>query len=314
LSPARLATVTLNATLDRVLLVPGLQTGTIHETLTAVTLAGGKGLNAARTARALGATVTVTGLVAGRSGRWVRSLLEEEGIPAHLLELPEGESRISTIVVDAEARQTTVINDLGPRVAPELWPEVCLKLVAAVAGYPWVVLAGASLPGLPHSVYADLCRTLQRRGQRVCLDARDQWLAHALPSHPFLVKCNQYEAARVLGGAIDTPEQARDAASEWAQSGIHRVVLTLSKRGAVAVEDGQAWHLAAPEVDALYPVGSGDAMMGAMVVALARGGSWLQAVQYGVAVGAANTLQPGSGRCELSAVPGLMERTTVRPI
>jgi tagatose 6-phosphate kinase len=310
----RLATITINGTLDRVILVPGLAPGEIHDSGDIVTLPSGKGLNVARTARALGGELMTTGLVAGQCGQWICALLEEEGIPQRFISLSGGESRISTIVVDLDSRQTTVINDLGPSAPPGVWPEIRSQLSEAVRGYPWVALCGSSLPGLPVSVYADLCREIQSRGQRVCLDTRGEWLTSALSARPYLVKCNQFEVSQVLGCPVHTPEQARDAARRWVGQGVDRVVITLGDRGAVAVERGAAWYVQAPRVKVLCPIGSGDAMMAGLLFALDRGDPLPVAVQHGVAFGAANALVPGSGRCDLDAVPGLLLQAAVHSI
>jgi len=309
-----LATVTLNGTLDRVIEIPGFYAGEIWVSGRVTLLAGGKGLNTARAAAALGARVSAAALVAGRCGAWIADLLEREGLPARLFPLPEGESRISTILVDPESRQTTVVNDLGPTAPPGAWEILRPRIVEAVSGAPWVVLAGAGLPGLPDRVYADLCADLLGRGQRVCLDARDRWLAAALDARPTIVKCNQHEAARLLGMPADTPEQAAHAARGWIERGIPRVVITLGKEGAVAAHAAGAWHAAAPQVEALYPIGSGDSASAGIVVALGQGRPLVEALRLGVAAGAANTLRPGSGRLAADQMPDLIEQTIVRPL
>ena len=96
----RLATVTLNSTLDRVVQVPYLSFGQIHDASGIVTSAGGKGLNVARAARALGCEVVVTGLVAGRCGEWIADLATQEGMVERMIRVSRGESRVSTILVD----------------------------------------------------------------------------------------------------------------------------------------------------------------------------------------------------------------------
>jgi 1-phosphofructokinase family hexose kinase len=309
----RLATVTLNGTLDRVLVAPGLSLGEICNVDTVITQAGGKGLNVARTARALGAETMATGLVAGQCGQWICACLENAGICDRFIHLAQGESRISTIVVDPTFGQTTVINDLGPQVQAEMWPELCYSLVNAVKGYPWVALGGSSLPGLPDTVYAELCRDIQARGQNVCLDTRGAWLHHALLTlpPPYLLKCNQYEAAQALGQPIDTPDDARQATRQWLELGLERVVITLGSQGAVAVEKNRAWFVQAPQVKSLCPIGSGDAMMAGMIASLAQGSPLSTATQFGVAVGAANTLALGPARCDLDALPELVARTGI---
>jgi tagatose 6-phosphate kinase len=313
-STGRLATVTLNVTLDRVMLIPGFVPGSIYGVGDLTIYGSGKGLNVARSAVALGGEARVTGLVAGQCGQWICDLLVTERISESFIRLPGGQSRIATIVVDVENRRTTVINGPGPTVPPGAWPEICSTIDGQVAGFTWLALAGSAPLGVPDSAYADLCRRARSRGQYVCLDARDRWLSQALTARPYLVKCNQDEASAVLRRRIDTPEQARDAAFEWAALNIPHVAITMGVQGAVAVTGQRAWHVQAPKVDALCPVGSGDALMAGLIVALDRGAPWPEAVRYGVAVGAANTLVPGSGYLDLQALPDLLSRTEIHTI
>jgi tagatose 6-phosphate kinase len=306
-----LATVTLNSTLDRVMLVPGFVPGDIYSVSDLRVYGSGKGLNVARSVAALGGEVRATGVVAGQCGQWICDLLRAEHIPERFVRMPGGQSRITTIIVDQERRRTTVINGPGPVLSAGVWPDIRSAIDLALEGFSWIALAGSVPVGLPDSVYADLIHSAQARGQRVCLDTRDRWLAQALPARPYLVKCNQAEAGAVLGRRIDTPEQARDAAFEWAAMGIPHVAITMGARGAVAVAGRRGWHVQPPQVDALCPIGSGDAMLGGTIVALDRGASWPEAVRYGAAVGTANTLLPGSGYLDLEALPEIASRTAI---
>jgi tagatose 6-phosphate kinase len=312
-SRGRLATVTLNGTLDRVMLIPEFLPGDIYNVSDARVYGSGKGLNVARTALALGKEVRATGLVAGQCGEWICDLLHAERMPERFFHLPGGQSRIATIVVDVERGHSTVINGPGPTVSSNMWPVIRSAVDDAVEDFEWLALGGSVPQGLPDIVYAELCSSAQERGQRVCLDTRDCWLAQALSAQPCLVKCNQYEAATVLGRRIEQVEQAQDAALEWAAAGVRYVAITMGAQGAVAASAQKAWHIEAPRIkDALCPIGSGDAMMGGLIVALDRGASWPEAVRYGVAVGAANTLVPGSGYLDLEALPDLISQTSVR--
>jgi tagatose 6-phosphate kinase len=277
-------------------------------------LPGGKGINVARTAHALGGVVLATGLVAGSCGQWICALLEQAGISHSLFHLPRGESRISTILVDPERGLTTVLHDADPIVQVGMWPEIRRHINQAVQEYPWVALCGSCPPGLPGSVYADLCQDLQTRGQRVCLDTRGVWLTDALRAQPYLVKCNQSEAAQALNCTIETPVQARNAARQWIARGIECVVITLGAQGAIAAERTSAWYVAAPQVKALSPVGSGDTVMAGLIAALQRGEALPAATRYGVALGTANALTLGSACYDPETVPELHRRTEIIPM
>ena len=310
-SPPLLATVTLNATLDHVILIPDLDAGQTRDAVERLVLPSGKGLNVARTAQALGSAVLATGLIAGSCGQWIRDLLHRSHIPERFLWIPYGESRAATILVDPGRGQTTTVHDAGPAVSAALWPRLQRHVCDAVSGYRWVALCGSCPAGLPASVYAELCADLRSRGQYACLDARDAWLDHALDARPYLVKCNQDEAAQAQGFPIESPDQAAQAAQRWIDRGIEQVVITLGAQGAVAANGSGAWYVAAPHIDPLSPIGSGDATMAGLILNLATGQSLAEATRFGVALGAANALQLGAGRCDLDALPTLLEHTQI---
>jgi 1-phosphofructokinase family hexose kinase len=293
------------------MLVPNLDPGQAHDAVERLVLPSGKGLNVARTAQALGSAVLATGLAAGSCGRQICDLLHQAHLPERFLWVPYGESRTATILVDRARGQTTTVHDAGPTVPAALWPRLRRHVRDAVSGYRWVALCGSCPPGLPPSAYAELCTDLRSRGQNACLDARDAWLVHALDARPYLVKCNQHEAAGAQGHPIEAVDEAVEAAQRWIDRGIERVVITLGARGAVAANDSGAWYVAAPHINPLSPIGSGDAMMAGLILGLADGQSLAQATRFGVALGTANALRLGAGCCDLDALPTLLEHTQI---
>ena len=75
-----IVTVTLNAALDRTLTVPNFQRGQRHRASAGLTLAGGKGINVARTLKVIDVPVVATGLVGGRTGTRIVEDLTTEAI------------------------------------------------------------------------------------------------------------------------------------------------------------------------------------------------------------------------------------------
>ena len=69
--PKRSISSAANASIDRLYEVDRLALGSIHRPSRVVARPGGKGLNAARAAAALGARVTAVGIVGGRAGDWI---------------------------------------------------------------------------------------------------------------------------------------------------------------------------------------------------------------------------------------------------
>src|SRR5215217_7960605 len=126
-------TVTLNAAVARTLVVPSLTLGHRHRAPESITLAGGKGVNVARSLRTLEVPVLAAGFAGGRNGDAIRDGLSEAAIPFDLVEI-EGYSRTSTAIVDPMAGTQTEINEYGPEVTPAEAKEFSQRLVQAYVG------------------------------------------------------------------------------------------------------------------------------------------------------------------------------------
>ena len=92
-------TVTLNAAIDKSLSVPNFRLGRRHRTVEQRTMAGGKGVNIARTLKALGQPVIATGFAGGATGTHIVEQLTEESILNDFVRIRE-ESRTNTSVLD----------------------------------------------------------------------------------------------------------------------------------------------------------------------------------------------------------------------
>ena len=109
-------TVTLNAAIDKSLSVPNFRLGRRHRTVEQRTMAGGKGVNIARTLKALGQPVIATGFAGGATGTHIVEQLTEESILNDFVRIRE-ESRTNTSVLDPTTGEQTEINERGPSVS-----------------------------------------------------------------------------------------------------------------------------------------------------------------------------------------------------
>src|ERR687891_286265 len=137
-------TVTLNAAVARTLVVPSLTLGHRHRAPESMTLAGGKGVNVARSLRTLDVPVLAAGFAGGRNGDAIRDGLSEAAIPFDLVEI-EQHSRTSTAIIDPMAGTQTEINEYGPEVSPSEVKEFTRRLEHLMEYATAVVFAG-SLP------------------------------------------------------------------------------------------------------------------------------------------------------------------------
>src|ERR1700682_1768331 len=154
-------TVTLNAAIDKSLSVPNFRLGRRHRTVEQRTMAGGKGVNIARTLKELGQPVIATGFAGGATGTHIVEQLTEESILNDFVRIRE-ESRTNTSVVDPTTGEQTEINERGPSVSEreiELFRD---KLLYLARGAAIAVFAGSLPRGGDPAVFAAAVHHLAR--------------------------------------------------------------------------------------------------------------------------------------------------------
>jgi 1-phosphofructokinase family hexose kinase len=292
--------VAASPSVDKLFEVDRLAHGEIHRPLHFLQVPGGKGLNVARAVSVLDGSVVATGLLAGHVGEWVRQSLDAEGVEGRFA-WTAGETRSSLSVADRETGGLTEFYEAGSSITAEEWRGFEDVVVDLVKHASWLSLSGSLPPGAPEGGYAALVEVAHAAGARVALDARGEPLARAIEASPELVKINVAEAQELLGRDIHGTEQVTSAAAEIRRAAGgegHAAVVTMGAEGVVLVEpDGSAWR-GRLHVRGRYPVGSGDAFLAGLLVGLARGGSWRQAVCLALGAATANAQEPGAGRLD----------------
>lgn len=310
---SRILTVTLNAALDTTYVVDNFQAGEVHRVRQKYTQAGGKGINVARTIHRLGGTVTATGFVGGDNGQTIIRKLQEEGIDAAFCEVPEGESRICLSIIDESYQKATEILEPGLHVTAGQMERLKRRLQSLITPGMIVVFSGSLPPGLPMEEWRSLLRFVRQRGARVVVDTSGTALAAAIACQPSIITPNQHEFAALT--KADAGEQpAAPSLQHWRKpladlvlKGIDFPIITLGDQGAVAYHRSIYYHVPAPQVDVVNPVGSGDAFMGGLLWSLANGSTAKRALATAVAAGAANAAQPVAGMVDRNAVTALAD-------
>src|SRR5258708_25675854 len=147
--------VALNPALDITHHVAGANWAGVNRPFAVHARAGGKGLNVARTLRALGQPVTLTGLAGGLTGQALLDGLNGTGILAALTPIA-GETRRTFTVADSVSGQTALFNEPAPAVTEGEDHEFFVAYEKALACSQVVVLSGSLPRGVPTSTYAAL--------------------------------------------------------------------------------------------------------------------------------------------------------------
>jgi tagatose 6-phosphate kinase len=298
-------TVTLNAAVDKTYIVPDFTLDRIHRPVEARTSAGGKGINVARVYRTLGGDVIATGFLGGTNGDFIAAKLTEEQIPADFVRVAE-ESRVAIAVLDPKARTQTEVNEIGPQVTPQEVEALVEKVRSLLGSARWLVLSGSIPPGVPTDIYARLIRLARESDVRTVLDTSGEPLKAAIAERPFLAKPNRHELA-ALGVALadwaDAPKAAQELRSRY---NLDLALVTGGANGAVLASPAGIFAAKPPSTNAVSAVGSGDSLTAALIWAMDREPeNYAEALQWGVAAGAANTLTPSPGHCSKEQIEEL---------
>jgi 1-phosphofructokinase family hexose kinase len=305
-----------NPSIDKLFEIERLVKGDIHRPSSFLQVAGGKGLNVARAAAALGADVTAVPLLRGHAGKWLEEQLHAEGVAAVPV-WAHGESRSSLSVADRETGGLTEFYEHGAVVPAAAWTELMHATATLFERARWLTISGSLPRGAPDDGYRDLVREARAAGVRVAVDCEGERLRLALEAAPDVVKVNQAEARELLEVPTARREEALTAARklrDLAGGDGHAGLVTRGAEGVVlAAPDGTLYE-GMLYVRGWYPVGSGDAFLAGLVAALDEGRDWASSLALALGAATANAEIPGAGRLDPARVAELASQAQVRVV
>lgn len=254
---------------------------------------GGGGINVARVARVLGASVAAVSPLGGPAGALVAELVRRAGVPLRQVDITEPTRESFTVDEFSTGRQYRFVLR-GPHLSFTERTR-CLQELRETAGSAEFVVASGSLPpGVPSDFYqlvADACLNL---GALLILDTSGGGLADVARG-VFVLKPSLRELRDQVGRPLDTEIEQVAAARELIERGVTQaVVVSLGADGALLVTPTTSERFAAVPVRSVSGVGAGDAMVAGITVGLIRGWSLSESTRLGIAAGTAMLTTPGT--------------------
>ncbi len=253
---------------------------------------GGKGVNQACAAAALGAAVELIGCVGDdEDGDLVRGTLSSSSVGTQLLRVVGGHPTGTALVFSAADGENLIGVATGANA--RLDADSVTRGILGVAADSAVVLASLEVPMA--AVLAAALAARQRGFTFVLNPAPAVLLPSELLALVTVLSPNEHELPRL----------GRSSAAALLAAGVASIAVT---RGAAGVDvyptaDGQLTRVPAFPVDAVDTTGAGDAFNGALAWALGSGYPLLEAVRVGAAVGGLATRRVGAR----AALPDLAE-------
>jgi 1-phosphofructokinase family hexose kinase len=253
--------------------------------------AGGRGINASSVIHAFGGRTKAIATAGGENGMKLEEYLSCYGFPFELVKI-KNEIRSNLTITDRQGL-TIKLNEPGPPIDNTDLERLERSVKDSLDGADWLMICGSVPPGVPPQFYGTLVELGRTQGVKTLVDADGAALRNALDARPTVVAPNQSEAERLLDTVLITRSQSMAAAEKIRAMGAESVILSLGSRGAVGAADAQVFEAVPPRIDAVCPIGAGDALAAAFTWAMKETGDFADAVRWGVAAGTASAKLPG---------------------
>lgn len=305
-------TLTINPAIDRTMTVDKLVFEDRGYILSRSEAAGGRGINASHVIHTFGGKTLALTTSGGEVGKRMEQSLAKMGFPYEVVRVA-ADGRVNLTISDQQGL-TAKLNERGaPLTAAEV--DAVRKLVEdRLKKASWLMLCGSLQPGVPAEFYADIIQVAKKHEVKTLLDTDGDALLRAIEANPTVITPNQPEAERLLGRAILTRTQSLDALNRIRAMGPETVILSLGARGALATGADGSFEILPPRIDALCPIGAGDAMAAAFLWALEKKKTFPDALRWAVATGTATAALPGTNFPNMDQTKAIYKSVEVRPL
>ncbi len=273
---------------------------------------GGRGINAACVIHSFGGKAMAIVPAGGKSGIAFKDFLVDCGFKLVVVPVRHG-VRHNLIITDQQGL-TLKLNELGGRLDKTELASIEKAIRSKLDQASWFMLCGSLPPGVPASFYAELITLARKRGVKTLLDADGDALEAGVEAKPTVVTPNQQEAERLLNTTLLTHTHFVEAAVRIQRMGAEGVILSLGSRGAVGAFDHKILEAVPPRVNAIAPIGAGDALAAAYAWAMERNNDFRDALRWGVAAGTASARLPGMRFANLEQTEEIYKQVQVRHV
>ena len=304
-------TLTINPAIDRIISADKLvfeDRGYIQDSSEA---AGGRGINASHVIHALGGKTVALLTAGGSSGERIAKLLASAGFAFETIPV-RAESRTNLTISDKQGL-TVKLNEVGSPLDPHELKEIRSRVEARLPKAQWLMICGSIQPGVPPHFYCEMIEMAKSRGVKTLLDTDGEALLHALEAKPTVITPNQHEAERLLSRAIITRGHFLEAVGVMQAMGAESVILSLGARGAVGASAEGIFEAIPPRVEALCPIGAGDALGAAFSWSMEKKKPFSDSLRWGVAAGTATAKLPGLAFPAMDQIRAVYKQVEVRP-
>ncbi|MED3564232.1 tagatose-6-phosphate kinase [Bacillus xiapuensis] len=306
--------VTMNPSVDISYLIQDFNLDDVNRVENARKTAGGKGLNVARVVNQLGEDVLATGVLGGTIGDYIKQELNKSGIKNEFFRINQ-ESRNCIAILHA-GMQTEILES-GPTLSANDGEAFLRKYKELLSKASLVTISGSLPKGLGSDFYLKMVEMGREKGIPVIVDTSGESLKQVLTHtvKPFAIKPNIHELFQLFGMELsrNIGNLKQLLASELFH-GIEWIVVSMGAEGAFVKQGEEYYQVHIPKIDVVNPVGSGDATVAGLAVALKHKQAVPTVLKTAMTTGILNTMEVGTGYINLDKFSSIFELIEVSKI
>jgi 1-phosphofructokinase len=296
----KIITVTLNPSLDRVVLTHYFNLGYHNRTTGATRLdPGGRGVNITRALHKLNCDTRAVILMGNdATGRAHRALVSEEGFPVKTI-MKEGRTRSNITIVDTGNRQETRLIEESEGGTESDIEAVAQALDELIEPDDLVVLAGSLPESLPIDSYATLTERARAKSAIVVLAARGaNAISQGLKANPDVAVLGRNDLEGLFNFPVRTSHDVIYCAQNLREQGVDQVLVTMLNDGtpsaAALVTDENIWMVETAPVEDGTQDGINDALLAGFLTAWSHRYPSKKALELGAAAAIYTATKVGS--------------------
>jgi 1-phosphofructokinase len=279
-------TVTMNPSLDYVMVFKEAKLGTLNRASREMHLLGGKGINISIVLKNYQIASTCLGFIAGYIGNEIEQGLTAYGCGTDFIRVSNGCTRINVKMKEAWGQETE-LNGNGPDIG-EAELEKLAEKVSGLSDGDTLILSGNVPQSVSKNIYARLAEISSKKRIQLVVDAERELLLPTLPFRPLLIKPNHIELGEILGKKKLSEADIMSGAQALQKMGARNILVSRGNAGAYFLgEDGTETFFEAPKGTVINTIGAGDSMVAGFLSYYGKGYPLLESARYAVASGSA---------------------------
>ncbi|GEM_PF-6357223 len=299
--------VSLNSCLDKTFYAPAFAKNAVTKVNRTFVQAGGKGINVARVLGSLGAETRLFTMLAGEQGRYVQTLLDEEGLNNEAV-FVNGQTRMYLTFMEENGNQIAV-KEKGPSVT-EAEAETIRQ------GFPrfldkqsidFLCISDTIVCDSLLSFYPFAITEAKKRNIPVFFDCDGEAMRLGWEAKPDYVKPNEEEYGEVFG-VISGENGISKALHHLWDFGIAHPLISRGGNGVSFLSGDTEVHAITHDTRLVSAVGCGDSFIGGTVYGLSKGLPFAECVRWGSAAAAVNAEKTTAARVEFAEVSAKLDK------